>query len=71
MSRKTATENVEAVVGRRLCKKTRANYDIKIKLFTDWIRGHESHEVSHFVETDKDSLNLPITTAIFPEFLDT
>ena len=33
--RKTATQNVEAVVGRRLCKKTRANYDSNIKLFTD------------------------------------
>ena len=37
--RKTTTENVEAVVGRRLCKKTRAYYDSKIKMFTDWIRG--------------------------------
>ena len=43
--RETATENVEAVVGRRLCKKTKANNDSKIKLFTDWMRRHESNEV--------------------------
>ena len=64
----TATENVEAVVGRRLCKKTRANYDSKIKLFTDWIRRHESNKVSRFVDTEKDSLISPLPTAVILEF---
>ena len=33
--KKTGTENVEAVVGRRLLKKTRANYDCQVKLCTN------------------------------------
>ena len=47
--RKTANENGEAVVGRRLCNKIRADYDSKMKLFTNWLRRHESNNVSRFV----------------------
>ena len=44
---------LQAVVGRRLCKKTRTNYNSKIELFTDWIRRRESNEISRFLETEK------------------
>ena len=46
----------------------RVNYDSKIELFTDWIRRHESNEVRRFVDAEKDSLILPIPTAVILEF---
>ena len=61
-------KTVEAVVGRRLCKKTSANYDCKITVLTDRIRSHQNNEISRFVDTEKDSLILLIPTAVILEF---